>query len=554
LIALLLYLGIAWLVLPSGAPWSPDEGAKYLQLTSLRLEAGRLALDIPYPGAGLDPELEFTLREHPKDLLRVAGGKLVLERLPLFPMLVWPLYAGLGNYALPILPAVLGALSAVLALSLLPRGDRRVAMWALIAFGSPVFIYSLLFWEHTLAVSLALAGAWLLLHELSNHEQRALCWILGACLLAAAVYIRLEAALFAGALLAACWLLCADLRRWTLLAGLAFLLLLLPYRPTHRALFQNQPLPVNARYLNLPLAYLRHAQWRAIPDLLVGPPDEEGIHPGWLGGLWSAAALAAIAPSFKRQPTPATLRLQRLGLALSGLTATYFLFTPTPYRAAHGLLFTTPWTLLGFTRRAEVWSAGGLRARILLATAYLGLGGYALAILGLRGSSPQGGLEWGARFALTFYPLLALAAAWDWRTKPRIDRWIIVALIILGMGFQVRGLASIRSDLQTNRALNQVIAELPGEPVLTDLWWLALNAAPVYADTPLYTIKSPQEGAAWIAHAQGRDIRQFSLVTLDHALPAHISSHLEAPQIAILELIQVGDLLIFRLEIGQSEG
>jgi hypothetical protein len=99
-----------------------------------------------------------------------------------------------------------------------------------------------------------------------------------------------------------------------------------------------------------------------------------------------------------------------------------------------------------------------------------------------------------------------------------------------------------------------VIAELPGEPVLTDLWWLALNAAPVYADTPLYTIKSPQEGAAWIAHAQGRDIRQFSLVTLDHALPAHISSHLEAPQIAILELIQVGDLLIFRLEIGQSEG
>jgi multisubunit Na+/H+ antiporter MnhB subunit len=558
-IALLIYLGTACLLLPPGALWSPDEGVKVLQIDSMRLEAGRLALDIPYPGKKLDPKLEFALANRGEELLRVAGGRLIFERLPLFPLAVWPFYEWLGICGLYLLPALSGALSGVLALSLLPRRDRRTAMWALIAFGSPVFIYSVLFWEHTLATSLALAGAWLILGSLRDEGDRAtrqtIRWILGACLLGGAVYIRLETILFAGALLLSCWLLVKGRRRQALLAGLVLLLILLAYRPAHRALFQGEPLPANARYLNLPLAYLRSNQWKVIPDLLVGPPEEEGIDPGWLGGLWSLAAVAAVFPGFTHAPNRAMRNLQRLGLAVSGGVAAYFLFTATPYRSAHGLLFTTPWALLGFTRAAEVRSQGGQRAKVVLAAAFLGLGGYAIAILGLRASSPQGGLEWGARYALAFYPLLALAAAWDWRDRAKIDRFLIVVLIVLGIGFQARGLLTIRRDKGINAALYQTVADLPEEHVLTDLWWLALNGAKVQNQKAIYSLESPQEAATWITLAPDQGIAGFALVTLDHALPAHISAHLQQPgpgeiDIAILELIQVQDLLIYRLEIS----
>ena len=530
LAALILYLSIAWFFLGMKAPWSPDEGAKYLQLTNLRLEAGKLGLDIPYGGRELDPSLEYALSEHPKDLLRVVGDKLSFERLPVFTLAVWPLYQLFGAKGLVIFPALFGALCTVLAVSVCPPPNRRLAMWVTIAFASPLFIYSTLFWEHSMATAFALAGAYLILNDLTDtgvsSNRRVLRWVLGGCALGAAAYVRLETILFSGALLFACWVLIEGRRSWVLLAGLVLILTLLPYQPAHRALFQGQPLPSNARYINLPLAHLRTVRWRAIPDLLVGPPEEGGIDAGWLGALWSAAAITSIAFSFNRSPALIWRTIKQLCLMICAAIAAYFLFTSTPYRAAHGLLFTTPWALLGFTRAAEVWAYGESRMRVLIGTYTLGLVGYALIILGIRASSPHGGLEWGARFALTFYASLALIAAWDWKSQPKIDRWMIIVIILLGVGFQVRGLLSIRNDLHTNGNLNQAILDLPEDQVLTDLWWLPLNAAPIQAGKEFYSIGSPGEGASLISVASERGIERVSLVTLDHALPTHIASYM----------------------------
>jgi hypothetical protein len=47
------------------------------------------------------------------------------------------------------------------------------------------------------------------------------------------------------------------------------------------------------------------------------------------------------------------------------------------------------------------------------------------------------------------------------------------------------------------------------------------------------------------------------MVTLEHGMPAHIDSHLRnqgSPlELKVLELIQVGDLLIYRLQINFRE-
>jgi hypothetical protein len=93
---------------------------------------------------------------------------------------------------------------------------------------------------------------------------------------------------------------------------------------------------------------------------------------------------------------------------------------------------------------------------------------------------------------------------------------------------------------------------------LTDLWWLAFNAAPEHPQKAIYSIESPGEGATWINLAANEGIERFALVTLDHALPANIDAHLEQVggakmEITILQLVQVEDLLIYRLEMDFGE-
>ena len=160
----LIYLAIAWFYLPPDSIWSPDEGAKLLQTKSLRLQDGGLMLDIEYLGEPIDPGLTFALSDPVRDLLSVVDGRLTFERLPVFTLASLPFYKLLGMRGLYILPALFGALAALITTFLLDRPARRWPAFLLVAFGSPVLIYAVLYWEHTLACSLGLAGAAILLH------------------------------------------------------------------------------------------------------------------------------------------------------------------------------------------------------------------------------------------------------------------------------------------------------------------------------------------------------------------------------------------------------
>ncbi|MBN1146144.1 MAG: hypothetical protein JXA78_02730 [Anaerolineales bacterium] len=588
-IALAVYLFSAWFVFEAGAPWSPDEGAKLLQMLSLRIEGGALRCDIAYPGRALDPLLEFALAENPRQLFSVIDGRLELQRLPLFPLLSLPFYRWLGLHGLYLLPALAGAAIGPLALGLVERGERRGLAWALIAFGSPVFIYSSLFWEHTLAAALGLAGARVVFRACFDGEpaagesapasrqtpagqalaavrsRRLAEALLAAGLMAAAAYLRLETLLLAGAGLAAAWLLCRRRRAWLLLCAALLGLALAPYLPLHASLFGGSGLPANARYLYRPLAYLKSAGWGALPELLVGPGGEESLEPGWMGWLWSGAAVAAIAASLFPGANVAIRNIRRLALGISAAAAACFLFNPAPYRAAHGLLLAAPWALLGACAAPSAWRRGGLRLRAVALAAALGLLGYALAMLGLRGSSPHGGLEWGARFALPLYPLLALLAAHapparagqppspqQGRPAPRgarLDAALLIALACLGVGFQARGVLTIRGDKQVNAALNQALLDIPERHILTDLWWLLPNAAPLQPRKALYSAAQPWELAAWVERAASQGVRQFGLVSLDHGLPAALKASLPGYQLTILELKTAGNVLIFRMAL-----
>jgi len=551
-IALLMYLGIAWFFFPPEAVWSPDTGAKFLQLRSLRWEDGRLAYDIRYPGRSIDPDLRFATNNPQNGLLAIRGNKLHLQRLPIFPLLTWPWFHWLGFRGLYVLPAIGGAASSVLALHLLEKRDRRFAMWVLIAFGSPLYIYSTLFWEHTVATGLVFLGAWLALRAYSapTFFRKVLNWAIIGSILGISAYIRLETLIFAAALLLALWIVSHEDRWGIICAGAVLGLVMLPYRSLHRIAFAGQEIPGHAEYLFYPFSYLTRAKWGAVPDLLIGPFTGISLNTDWLGILWAIATVIVIAHSFGADTS--TKRIVRLvGLTISAIVGAIFLFTPVTYRAAHGLLFTTPWAILGLSRAYEVWQCGARRARIVVLTGIIGLVGYSIGIVIFRGSSPHGGLEWGARFAMSFYPLWALTAVWDLGIKRKdIATYALMgALIFLGLGFQIRGLRTIHYDRQTNAALNQLLLELPEQHLVSNLDWFHLNAAPIYDQKQVFITNRPEDLKEWVERAAAQHVDCFLFVTLNNATLHEAAQIMETYRLEIAGQYKLENLYVFQTHI-----
>jgi len=241
-------------------------------------------------------------------------------------------------------------------------------------------------------------------------------------------------------------------------------------------------------------------------------------------------------------------------LTICGLTAAAFLFDPQHYRSAHGLLLTTPWAVVGLGRSREVWRRGARRERTIILTIWIGLGGYAIGILLLRASAPHGGLEWGARFALTFYPLLALIAFWKLEIAQR-KLWLVAVIGILGalgFGFQMRGLWSIAWDKQFSARLNQAIVAVPEPYVVSELWWVPLNAAPIFERKVLFVADSTEKLADWTRTVYTHGVKQFVLVTLDAAAPAEVAQQLDGYQLTVVDTWLVDDLLFVRLSINKT--
>lgn len=555
--AFIVYLILAYFFLYPQAVWSPDEGAKLLQLKSLRWENGHLVYDILYPGRSLDPQLQFSQAFTSDDLLSLRNGRLYFQRLPIFPLIELPFFRLLGNYGLYILPALAGALVGVISMYLIEPEERRVLMWLLIAFGCPILIYSTLFWEHTLASLLALLAAWLVFSfpqiRVYAPSRQIWRWVLAGLVFACSVYLRQEILLFALAFLGAYWLFSKSGRGGIFWTALFFGLALIPYPFLHKLLFSGQAVPDNARYLFYPLAYAQTAGLRVLPDLLIGPPADEAIAPGWLGAVWAVSALTAIVLSFFSERSRYIYIIQVVCLGVNALVAMAYLSSSVQYRSAHGLLFTTPWAVVGLCRTREVWRAGSPHARVLVATLLIGLFGYIIAILGLRASSPHGGLEWGARFAITFYPLLAIFTAWDFRLKRNdIEMGIIFALLFLGFAFQLRGLWTIHTDKRINFALNNNLEIQPVAATVTDLWWVPLNAASLEPLKSIFIIPTEDRMQVWLSLVVSKQITRFALVTLNPELPHQLNDLLIGRVLAIDSEVQVGNLKIYQLRVEEQ--
>jgi hypothetical protein len=529
--------------LPTSTFWSPDEGGKYLQVAALRWNGG-IDLVLPYAGERLDPQLRF-YAHRPSERrntfiypVRQPDGQFRFH---------WPLWFSYlaklptvvlgpaGGYAVALLA---GWIAAILA-GLLAReidADLGAPAILVVGFSTPIWFYSLCFWEHTSATALGLAGA----YAVVRGEGRGPAWLIAAVCAVGAVMMRVEMIGFFAAMVIvgvgwgaarlwyrrpedggkrrpSAWLI------WGLVifAGISLIVL------------ASVSLP--GRHQNLLLS---------IPERLTRltriPPSLGGIlvAPYWQGGpLFTdvgvrvglmALVACSIAPWFRRVWVEAPLTI--LGLTAFALYTGLVVSSPERHRALHGIFPSAPFMILVAHGLREAFlqrtSKSLLLSAISLAYLVTGIIGFGLVHVGV-GPRTALGLAWGQRYLLLIYPLLTILGLVGlrayWRShRPRGVRVAVVglaiALIGIGVAVELRGLDESR---RTRTVLAKWQRALEADrAILTDVWWLPAALAEFYTRKPVFVVDERAEVAEWIERAAGTGVSSFTFASLS---PVHLN-------------------------------
>ncbi|HKP52667.1 MAG TPA: hypothetical protein VJ183_08435 [Chloroflexia bacterium] len=416
LVIAVLYVAALVAVPPEGLTHH-DTGAKYLQVRNLRLTPSGLDWSINYPARPLDPELQF-VPFNPKQHEVDAQGRIYLQWpifLGLLTRIPWKVLGFWGLYLVPLL-AGLGTLWASYLLAGAVGVPRRVAWLAipLVGLATPIPIYSLLFFEHTLAamlVTLSLLAAVIAVRvgwgeggsagdgsseggSRTAPTRNGRYLMISAALLAFAVYFRSELYVLAFVMFGVYMLDALRRRVWRPLGMWvgAFLLALVPLWAFY-AITEGNILPLHATWyfaggdgasasdtggIELPrLRYITEAGLGIIPDFLFGPQDAQKapLSPGFplwevVSGLLGVALCAASAAGRfiaekaegrgQRAEGRGALYALAAGLGLLLLPTTFTLFSAQPYYNLHGFLLASPFFALALI---PSWKAEGSRQK-----------------------------------------------------------------------------------------------------------------------------------------------------------------------------------------------
>jgi hypothetical protein len=124
--------------------------------------------------------------------------------------------------------------------------------------------------------------------------------------------------------------------------------------------------------------------------------------------------------------------------------------------------------------------------------------------------------------------------------------WVTGLLIYLGVGLQLRGLVVLYNDKQLNRTLNAAIVAAPYQTIVTDIWWLPLNATPIYPQKEIYLVNDASL-PEWIGLAQTHQLSPFLLITFDETMPRRLRQLVTSGDVQIREARQFGHFLFFTL-------
>jgi hypothetical protein len=490
------YIALAFIYIPTGVYWSADLGMRWHQASSPYDD-----FTIPYPGQHLDPELKFV----PFDpaLYSIKDGRIYSTQPRVLPLLIKPLVLLWGMRGALMVPLLAGLVSVALAGVLTRHSTAPAWLGILLAgLGTPLIFYSIVIWEHTLAVALGLGAVVLASNEGSGERQ----FILSGVLAALAVVVREELLLFAVVLGGLVWLPAPRAWRRALAWGAAFALVMGSYQV---AVYAQAGAQIQSGAYQRVEPGVRQASYLIANG--IGSLPNFIFDPDYRAWVWPLALAVIAYAVIGRWRARAALFAQSLLLLFIIIGVWLGILDLNPTQGMHGVLGASPLLVL-------MWVPGVLRARETRKLGILLLGFLALSVAGLGLLTTlgplQAGLEWGTRFGLILFalgaPLAAKGLALLWQ-RARESCWgqfhfiAALAVVAVSLAVQMRGLWLMRTNMDSGAFNQTLLLAYPEAQIITDVVWLAGELPGVYIQKELYWFESPAELRQWLsaAHAQG---------------------------------------------------
>ncbi|HET8998397.1 MAG TPA: hypothetical protein VFP86_02000 [bacterium] len=518
LVCLAAQVVVGLMLVRSGGFWSPDSAVRFVQVESLlRSHYGDLA--VPYPAQAIDPQGIY----FPMGRWFHAGsaGRFYLSYLPYFSMASALVYRLLGFPGLVVLPAAAVLGTVWITYHVLRRRAPDLAWAGALAVGlaSPVFVYGVVFWDHTLVVFLA-AGALALLCGEIDRAPKIAFWRMTAAgvLLGLGVWLRNEVYLLALAV-AVAWLYAAP-----------------------RGRFRGVLLLISGA------AVPALALW-ALNTHLVGSPF------GWKGNDLIATRVGGAASLASGGAHAAVWLREKMGNAYYQLASPDF-YAFNPSAVAVGLAMTVALLLGGGLLRMGVrrQSPGMIVAGAIAAvgTGVLILSGRTV-VSGLLPAAPivvlafltgpvapwerflwgtsalfcaevivtgtHGGMQWGPRYLLPILPpLVWLAAAALARARAAAPplwptlRLAAAALAAVSLLLQAAGVDQVLQASARNARINGWLRGVSAQIIITPLEWLTLGAGGVYFEKDLMLVQTPEALSVLVQHLSQQHVTRWAYV------------------------------------------
>ncbi len=520
----LAYTTLQW-QLPHQSFWSNDGGEKLVQVKAL-LASGFSSSTLSYDPLGLEPAGSFEFAPFYPAHARETSGRLqfvVPVYFPLLSALPYGLWGHGGLYMLPMLSTLL----ALFCLLLLARdfGDDLTASLTVAAAGlaSPLFFYSLTFWEHTLAASLCTWGI-LLLHRSRVARTMAIRFptLAAAFLMGLAAWMRGEVFF----LLIACGLAMLVLRSHRPLLPsfvLGFVIAMLPYAVINHHFYATAASPqfpgADSAHWNLSLSTVLNRWLEVNTYLLTGFLDQPLLNLLF----FLINVVPALFFSLYRQQSARRDALMLIWCVLLCLSALitfgrlFFLDNPMGSSLTIlGLFGSLPFLPLALVRTDTPDREQDESLRFLTGVALLTLAGFCL------GLPSRGGLQWGPRYALVLFPLLIFLAVTRFAglrqtlgtpAARRAFSALFLLLVLTGAAIQGFGVSLLFAKKQATSINMEQIRAMAPRVIITDTWWVPEDNAELYDKYPFYTFYSYEKMGRLMTLLARKGEREILLVS-----------------------------------------
>jgi hypothetical protein len=535
-----IYAALAFLILPQAAFFSSDSGLKLIQVQNLAAKRwSDFTLD--YPGREVDPELRYVPINNPPAFIR--EGELYAVYPVTFPLLTTPLYRILGYAGLYIIPLTSGLLTLVITWWLARlTGGGGVSSIVVLGLCSPLVFYSVVFWDHTLGTMLSTLAIAVVVKNLENAWKP---WLVaGGILVGLAVWVRSEMYVMGLVMTVALFLLASRRFVYTLSLCLGMLLALVPLW-----IFQFLV------YGDLIGPHVGHLAWLA-EEVPVTTDRVAIIYHTLLEGNSSPALsflyiMAFVASAMLIRSS--TLRRRNVLIIVNfGILAIVTIpniLEASGGRPLGGLITTAPFLVFGFTSLLN--SSVGQRNRFLLA---IGLG-YTALVCVLTPVDP--GLQWGPRFLLPIFPLLAVVATNNFRAletagdlrSERLLRACFVSTVAISLVVQVAGLRTLYIIKARDRDLIQHTGQLDAVHILSDEYGYAQYTAPLFFEKEFFYVRNQGDYQRLTETLVSHDISRYAFVT--YPIPGRRAvDPLDAPACCVVRALAPQ---LYEIEVSEAD-